>query len=87
MDTFVDSSVVLPPLLLAARRRAAWDPEAVRHWMPVNLYTGGAEHAVLHLLYSRFFMKALRDMGHLAFDEPFLPCATRARSSAPTTSG
>jgi leucyl-tRNA synthetase len=50
----------------------AWDPEAVKRWMPVDLYTGGAEHAVLHLLYARFFIKALRDMGHLSFDEPFL---------------
>ncbi|RPH36556.1 MAG: leucine--tRNA ligase, partial [Chloroflexi bacterium] len=72
MDTFVDSSWYYLRYTSPRNGDAAWDPEAMRHWMPVNLYTGGAEHAVLHLLYSRFFVKALRDMGHLAFDEPFV---------------
>jgi leucyl-tRNA synthetase len=72
MDTFVDSSWYYLRYTSPQNAEAAWDPEAMRHWMPVNLYTGGAEHAVLHLLYSRFFIKALRDMGHVAFDEPFL---------------
>lgn len=51
--------------------KAAFDPEAVGHWMPVDIYTGGAEHAVMHLLYTRFFIKAIRDMGLVDFGEPF----------------
>ncbi|MDO9334094.1 MAG: leucine--tRNA ligase [Dehalococcoidales bacterium] len=51
--------------------QAAFDPEKIKYWMPVDIYTGGAEHAVMHLLYARFFTKALRDMGLIDFGEPF----------------
>ena len=51
--------------------KAAFDPEKVKYWLPVDLYTGGAEHAVMHLFYARFFIKAIRDMGLVDFDEPF----------------
>ncbi len=72
MDTFVDSAWYFLRYCSPHDADRPWDPEALRAWMPVDLYTGGAEHAVLHLMYARFVIKALRDLGHLAFDEPFL---------------
>ena len=48
-----------------------WDPEITKKWLPVTMYTGGAEHSVLHLMYSRFITMALHDMGYIDFDEPF----------------
>ncbi|WP_026615301.1 leucine--tRNA ligase [Ensifer aridi] len=70
MDTFVDSSWYF------ARFTAPWedkptDPNAANHWLPVDQYIGGIEHAILHLLYSRFFTRAMKAAGHVAIDEPF----------------
>ncbi|MFH0913707.1 MAG: class I tRNA ligase family protein, partial [Chloroflexota bacterium] len=70
-DTFLDSSWYFLRYASPRYAPAAFDPEAVRFWMPVDIYTGGAEHAVMHLFYARFFTKALRDMGLVEFDEPF----------------
>ncbi len=71
MDTFVDSSWYFLRYCDAANDHAAWDPAALREWMPVDQYIGGVEHAILHLMYARFFTKALADLGHLDFQEPF----------------
>ncbi len=71
MDTFVDSSWYFLRYCDARNREAAWDPAALREWMPVDQYIGGVEHAILHLMYARFFCKALADLGHVDFQEPF----------------
>ncbi|MEI6510734.1 MAG: leucine--tRNA ligase [Candidatus Uhrbacteria bacterium] len=72
MDTFVDSSWYYLRYVDSMNAEVFAEPEALRQWCPVDLYVGGAEHAVMHLLYSRFFAYALHDLGYLDFEEPFL---------------
>jgi len=71
MDTFIDSSWYYLRYTDARNGKQVFDPKKVNDWMPVDQYVGGIEHAILHLLYSRFFTKFLRDRHLLNFDEPF----------------
>jgi len=72
-DTFLDSSwyFLRYPSVGLNRDLLPWDPAIIKKWLPVDMYTGGAEHSVLHLLYSRFVTMALKDWGYLTFEEPF----------------
>jgi leucyl-tRNA synthetase len=72
MDTFVDSSWYFLRYLDPKFADGPWDPELARKWLPVDMYIGGAEHAVMHLMYARFFCMFLNDIGLTHFDEPFL---------------
>jgi leucyl-tRNA synthetase len=77
MDTFVESSWYFARYACPDFDRGPLEKQRVGYWMPVDQYIGGIEHAVLHLLYSRFFVKVLRDMGYLEVDEPFINLLTQ----------
>jgi leucyl-tRNA synthetase len=70
MDTFVDSSWYFYRYCSPRDDTVAFDPDEVRRWMPVEQYVGGVEHAILHLLYMRFFAHVLHTLGYIDFDEP-----------------
>ncbi len=72
MDTFMDSSWYHYRYLSPHYQDGPWDPEEGAYWLPVDQYTGGIEHATMHLLYTRFFTKVLRDLGLVDSDEPML---------------
>jgi leucyl-tRNA synthetase len=71
MDTFVDSSWYFYRFCDPHNDRQAFDPAKAKYWMPVDFYSGGVEHAILHLIYSRFFARVFRDLGMVDHDEPF----------------
>jgi len=77
MDTFVESSWYYARYTSPGYTGGMLDTQAAAYWLPVDQYIGGVEHAILHLLYSRFFTKAMRDVGYLSIDEPFTNLLTQ----------
>ncbi|HEY7021485.1 MAG TPA: leucine--tRNA ligase [Ktedonobacterales bacterium] len=71
MDNFLDSAWYYLRYPSSHDDQRAWDPEMTRKWLPVDMYVGGAEHSVLHLMYARFIVMAMHDLGYLDFEEPF----------------
>ena len=77
MDTFVDSSWYFYRFCDASNDSQPFAPETVRYWAPVDFYIGGVEHAILHLIYSRFFCRVFKDLGMVEHDEPFTRLLTQ----------
>ena len=77
MDTFVDSSWYFYRFADARNDTQAFDPVAAKYWLPVDFYVGGVEHAILHLIYSRFFARVFRDLGMVEHSEPFTHLLTQ----------
>jgi leucyl-tRNA synthetase len=77
MDTFVDSSWYFYRFADAHNDRLPFDPQKVKYWAPVDFYSGGIEHAILHLIYSRFFARVFRDLGMVDHSEPFTHLLTQ----------
>ncbi len=77
MDTFVESSWYFARYTSPDYKRAPFNPKKAEYWLPVDQYIGGIEHAILHLLYARFYTKVLRDIGVLSIDEPFVNLLTQ----------
>ena len=77
MDTFVDSSWYFLRYCDPHNDAAPFDRELADYWLPVNQYIGGIEHAILHLMYARFFTKVMNDLGIVGFREPFARLSRR----------
>jgi leucyl-tRNA synthetase len=77
MDTFVDSSWYFYRFADPRNDKQPFNPAAVKYWLPVDFYSGGVEHAILHLIYSRFFARVFRDLGYVGHSEPFTQLLTQ----------